>query len=56
MVMFPDSDIAQNFKMSKMKVSYMLVYGIAEYFHCSLLYLLKKSFFNHYLRRVSMIF
>ena len=43
MVMFPDSDIAQNFKMSKTKVSYMIVYGIAEYFHRSLLSLLKKS-------------
>ena len=42
MVMFPDSDIAQNFKMSKMKVSYMIVYGIVEYFHRSLLSLLKK--------------
>ena len=43
MVMFPDSDIAQSFKMSKTKVSYMIVYGIAEYFHRSLLSLLKKS-------------
>ena len=43
MVMFPHSDIAQNFKMSKMKVSYMIVYVIAEYFHRSLLSLLKKS-------------
>ena len=43
MVMFPDSDSAQNFKMSKTKVSYMIAYGIAEYFHCSLLSLLKKS-------------
>ena len=42
MVMFPDSDIAQNVKMSKTKVSYMIVYGIAEYFHRSLLSLLKK--------------
>ena len=41
MVMFPDSDIAQNFKVSKAKVSYMITYGIAEYFHCSLL--LEKS-------------
>ena len=47
MVMFLDSDIAQNFKMIKTKVSYMIVYGIAEYFHCSLLSLLKKySFFT----------
>ena len=43
MIMFPDSDITQNFKMSKMKVSYMIVYGIVEYFHRSLLSLLKKS-------------
>ena len=43
MVMFPDSDIAQNFKMSKTKVCYIIVYGIAEYFHRSLLSLLKKS-------------
>ena len=43
MVMFSDSDIAQNFKMSKMKFSYMIVYGKAEYFHHSLLSLLKKS-------------
>ena len=43
--MFPDSDIAQNFKMSKAKVSYMVIYGIAEYFHHSLLSLLKKSQF-----------
>ena len=43
MVMFPDSDIAQNVKMSRTKVSYMIVYGIAEYFHRSLLSLLKKS-------------
>ena len=42
-VMFPGSDVAQNFKMSKAKVSYMVVYGIAEYFHHSLLSLLKKS-------------
>ena len=32
MVMFLDSDIAQNFKMNKTKVLYMIVYGIAEYF------------------------
>ena len=43
MVMFPDSDIAQNFKMSKREVSYVIVYGIAEYFHRNLLSLLKKS-------------
>ena len=43
MVMFRESDIAQNFKMSKTKVSYIIVYGIAEYFHHSLLPLLKKS-------------
>ena len=35
MVMFPDSDIAQNLKMSKTKISYMTVYGIGEYFHRS---------------------
>ena len=45
MVMFPDKDIAQNFKMSKTKVSYMIFCGIAEYFYCSLLPLLKKSSF-----------
>ena len=45
MVMFPDNYIAQNFKMSKTKVSYMIFYGIAEYFYCSLLPLLKKSSF-----------
>ena len=47
MVIFPDSVIAQNFKMSKTKVSYMIVYGIAEYFHCypslSIVTLVKKS-------------
>ena len=43
MALFPDSDIAQSFKMSKTKVSYMIVYGIAEYFRCSLLSQLKKS-------------
>ena len=43
MVLFPDSDIAQNFKMSKTKVSYMTVYGIAEYFHRRLFSQLKKS-------------
>ena len=37
MVMFSDSDIAQNFKMSKTTVYYMIIYGIAEYFHRSLL-------------------
>ena len=42
--MFSDSDIAQNFKMIKAKVPYMIVYGcIAEYFHHSLLSLLRKS-------------
>ena len=41
--MFPDSDIGQNFRLSKTKVSYMTVYGIAEYFHRSLLSLPKKS-------------
>ena len=57
MVLFPDSDIAQSFKMSKTKVSYMIVYGIAEYFHRSLLSQLKKSpFLHHYLTKVSMIF
>ena len=40
-VRFLDSDIAQNFKMSKTKVSYMIFYDIAEYFHRSLLSLLK---------------
>ena len=45
MVMFPASDTAQNFKMSKTKVSYMIAYGIAEYSHHSLLSLLKKSLF-----------
>ena len=29
MVMFPDNDIPQNYKMSKTKVPYMIVYGIA---------------------------
>ena len=43
MVMFPDSNIARSFKMSKTKVAYMTVYGIAEYFHRSFLSLLKKS-------------
>ena len=43
MVIFTDSDIAQNFRMNKTKVSYMIVYRIAEYFHRSLLSLLKKS-------------
>ena len=41
--MFPDSDIARSFKMSKTKVAYMIVYGIAEYFHRSFLSLLRKS-------------
>ena len=45
MVMFPNSDITQNFKMSQTEVSYMIVYGIAEYFHHGLLSLLKKSSF-----------
>ena len=57
MVIFPDSDIAENFKMSKTKVSYMIVYGIAEYFHCSLLSLLRKSqLLHHCLTKVLMIF
>ena len=57
MVMFSDSDITQNFKMSKTKVSYMIVYGIAEYFHRSLLSLLKKSpFFTPLFDEVSMTF
>ena len=43
MVMFPNDDIAPNFKMSMTKVSYMIVYCIAEYFHRSLLSLLEKS-------------
>ena len=43
MFFFPDSDVAQSFKMSKTKVSYMIVYGIAEYFHRSLLSQLKRS-------------
>ena len=48
MVIFPDSDIAENFKMSKTKVSYIIIYGIAEYFHCSLLSLLRKSQLLHH--------
>ena len=48
MVIFPDSDIVENFKMSKTKVSYIIIYGIAEYFHCSLLSLLRKSQLLHH--------
>ena len=31
--MFPDSDIATNFKMSKTKAAYLINYGIADQFH-----------------------
>ena len=57
MVIFPDSDIVENFKMSKTKVFYTTLYGIAEYFHCSLLSLLRKSqLLHHYLTKVLMTF
>ena len=41
--MFSDSDIAKKFQMSKTKVSYVIIFGLADYFHNSLIALVKKS-------------
>ena len=42
-VMFSDSDIAKEFQMSKTKVSYVIIFGLADYFYNSLTTLVKKS-------------
>lgn len=41
--MFPDSEISKGFKMSKTKVSYVIVFGLAEYFYNSLIRNVKLS-------------
>ena len=41
--MFSDSDIAKKFQMSKTKVSYVINFGLADYFYNSLITLVKKS-------------
>ena len=41
--MFSDSDIAKKFQMSKIKVSYVIIFGLAYYFCNSLITLVKKS-------------
>ena len=43
--MFSDSDIAKKFQMSKTKVSYVIIFGLADYFYNSLIILVKKSQF-----------
>ena len=40
---FPDSNIVQKFQMSKTKVLYMIIFGLSDYFHKKVLYLLTKS-------------
>ena len=42
-VMFSDSDIAKTFQMSKTKVSYVIIFGLADYFYNNLIPLVKKS-------------
>ena len=42
-VIFSDSDIAKTFQMSKTKVSYVIIFGLADYFYNSLITLVKKS-------------
>ena len=42
-VMFSDSDIAKKFQMNKTKVSYVIIFGLADYFYNSLITLVKKS-------------
>ena len=41
--MFTDSDIAKKFQMSKTKVSYVIIFGLADYFYNSLITLVEKS-------------
>ena len=41
--MFSDSDIAKKFQMSKTKVSYVIIFGLADYFYNSLITLVEKS-------------
>ena len=41
--MFSDSDIAKKFQMSKTKVSYVVIFGLVDYFYNSLITLVKKS-------------
>ena len=44
-VMLSDSDIAKKFQMNKTKVSYVIIFGLADYFYNSLITLVKKSIF-----------
>ena len=44
--MFPGSEMVKNFKISKTKVSYFVVFGMAEYFYNSLMNLVKQSSLN----------
>ena len=44
-VIFSDNDIAKKFQMSKTKVSYVIIFGLVDYFHNSLTTLAKKSLF-----------
>ena len=53
-VMFSDSDIAKKFQMSKTKVSYVIIFGLADYFYNSLITLVKKSPFYSLLFDVSL--
>ena len=41
--MFADSDLAKNFKMNKIEVSQIIVFGVAEYFYKSPMNLAKQS-------------
>ena len=43
--MLSDSDIAKKFQMSKTKVSYVIIFGLADYFNNRLITLVKKSAF-----------
>ena len=42
---FPDSEIPKNIKMSKTKASYVVVFGLAEYFYINLTNFAKQSLF-----------
>ena len=42
-VMFSDSDIAKKFQMSKTKFSYVIIFGLADYFYNRLITPVKKS-------------
>ena len=55
--MFPDSDLAQKFKLSRQKAMYLVTYGIAPYFKLLLqLQLAKSESMSFHLRRVLTVF